>query len=105
MVQENEAGNPCHEGVEETAPIGSYTCNPNVSICIEKWVGPNYGITSFDNIWLAMLTVFQVRSPFLSIRSLLLDSLESPLSLFGVSGTLLQNDHSNLLKMQRPKGI
>ena len=64
MVQENEAGNPCHEGVEETAPIGSYTCNPNVSICIEKWVGPNYGITSFDNIWLAMLTVFQVR-PFL----------------------------------------
>ena len=61
MVQENEAGNPCHEGVEETAPIGSYTCNPNVSICIEKWVGPNYGITSFDNIWLAMLTVFQVR--------------------------------------------
>ena len=64
VVQENEAGNPCHEGVEETAPIGSYTCNPNVSICIEKWVGPNYGITSFDNIWLAMLTVFQVRSPF-----------------------------------------
>jgi hypothetical protein len=26
----------------------------------EKWEGPNSGITSFDNIGLAMLTVFQV---------------------------------------------
>jgi voltage-dependent calcium channel N type alpha-1B len=26
---------------------------------LEKWDGPNYGITSFDNIGLAMLTVFQ----------------------------------------------
>jgi voltage-dependent calcium channel N type alpha-1B len=39
--------------------MGSYTCNPNISICLEKWDGPNYGITSFDNIGLAMLTVFQ----------------------------------------------
>ena len=39
--------------------MGSYTCNPNISICLEKWEGPNYGITSFDNIGLAMLTVFQ----------------------------------------------
>ena len=60
VVQENEAGNPCHEGLEESAPIGSFTCNPNISICIEKWEGPNSGITSFDNIGLAMLTVFQV---------------------------------------------
>jgi hypothetical protein len=29
----------------------------------EKWVGPNSGITSFDNIGLAMLTVFQVNFP------------------------------------------
>lgn len=28
--------------------------------CLEnRWDGPNYGITSFDNIGLAMLTVFQ----------------------------------------------
>jgi hypothetical protein len=33
---------------------------PNVLIFSEKWVGPNNGITSFDNIALAMLTVFQV---------------------------------------------
>ena len=31
----------------------------NVSTCLEKWEGPNYGITSFDNIGFAMLTVFQ----------------------------------------------
>ena len=61
IVKENEGGNPCHEGRAETAPMGSFTCNPNVSLCIEKWEGPNSGITSFDNIGLAMLTVFQVR--------------------------------------------
>ena len=60
VVKENDAGNPCHEGLEATAPIGSYTCNPNVSICIEKWEGPNSGITSFDHIGVAMLTVFLV---------------------------------------------
>lgn len=27
--------------------------------CKEGWDGPNYGITSFDNIAFAMLTVFQ----------------------------------------------
>ena len=31
----------------------------NESICLEKWTGPNSGITSFDNIMLAMLTTFQ----------------------------------------------
>ena len=40
-------------------PTGAYTCQPNVSICLENWEGPNYGITSFDNIGFAMLTVFQ----------------------------------------------
>lgn len=28
-------------------------------MCRERWVGPNWGITSFDNIAYAMLTVFQ----------------------------------------------
>ena len=95
IIQESEAGNPCHDGTEEEAPTGAYTCNQNVSVCLgkiyldafkipfssnkktwpfkiknqhfyylisEKWVGPNNGITSFDNIFLAMLTVFQVNS-------------------------------------------
>ncbi len=30
-----------------------------MSTCLEKWEGPNFGITSFDNIGYAMLTVFQ----------------------------------------------
>lgn len=58
-VMESESGNPCHDGSAEEAPMGAYTCNANVSICLEKWEGPNSGITSFDNIFLAMLTVFQ----------------------------------------------
>jgi hypothetical protein len=34
--------------------------NENEDImCKEGWTGPNYGITSFDNILFAMLTVFQ----------------------------------------------
>ena len=51
---------PCHEGGDpRMIPTGAYTCQPNVSICLENWEGPNYGITSFDNIGFAMLTVFQ----------------------------------------------
>ena len=50
---------PCFPGPEHMAPTGAFSCDPNTSICLEKWVGPNYGITSFDNIGLAMLTVFQ----------------------------------------------
>ena len=40
---------------------GVFTCNiPHESlVCKEHWVGPNRGITSFDNIGFAMLTVFQ----------------------------------------------
>ncbi|VDP31784.1 unnamed protein product [Soboliphyme baturini] len=37
---------------------GAYHC-PSGTACKEKWIGPNYGITSFDNIAFAMLTVFQ----------------------------------------------
>ena len=43
---------------------GAYTCDLNVSICLEKWEGPNDGITSFDNIGFAMLTVFQVEMDY-----------------------------------------
>ncbi|UJR27700.1 hypothetical protein I4U23_008977 [Adineta vaga] len=40
---------------------GVFTCNiANESlVCQEYWKGPNQGITSFDNIGFAMLTVFQ----------------------------------------------
>ena len=50
---------PCHSDDPAKAPAGAYTCQPNVSICLEKWEGPNFGITSFDNSGYAMLTVFQ----------------------------------------------
>ena len=50
---------PCFPGTSEMAPMGAHTCSPNTSVCLEEWIGPNYGITSFDNIGLAMLTVFQ----------------------------------------------
>lgn len=40
-------------------PTGAYLCNANYSDCVEKWIGPNSGITSFDNIFFSMLTVFQ----------------------------------------------
>ena len=50
---------PCHSDDPENAPAGAYTCDKNVSICLENWEGPNFGITSFDHIGFAMLTVFQ----------------------------------------------
>ena len=46
---------------KQYCPEGAYTCDLTVSICLEKWEGPNDGITSFDNIGFAMLTVFQVK--------------------------------------------
>lgn len=39
--------------------LGGFRCQDNVSDCRPYWRGPNYGITSFDNIGYAMLTVFQ----------------------------------------------
>ena len=59
MVFEGEGASPCYPGTEESAPLGAFTCDVETSVCLEKWHGPNYGITSFDNIGLAMLTVFQ----------------------------------------------
>lgn len=59
IVTEGTQTVPCHSDNPDEAPIGAYTCEANVSICLEKWEGPNFGITSFDNIIYAMLTVFQ----------------------------------------------
>jgi len=36
VVYEGEGGSPCHKGTEDIAPIGSYTCNQNTSICLGK---------------------------------------------------------------------
>ncbi|XP_022649428.1 muscle calcium channel subunit alpha-1-like isoform X5 [Varroa destructor] len=45
---ENPCAKPGHSG---------YQCPPNYT-CHDGWEGPNFGITNFDNIGLAMLTVF-----------------------------------------------
>ena len=47
---------PCAFASERSP--GGFPC-PNTSECKPYWEGPNYGITSFDNIGYAMLTVFQ----------------------------------------------
>ncbi|KAK9955184.1 hypothetical protein ABG768_015072, partial [Culter alburnus] len=47
--------------------VGDYPCGieksarkcPEGTVCKEYWKGPNYGITNFDNILFAILTVFQ----------------------------------------------
>eukprot|EP00095_Tigriopus_kingsejongensis_P009064 maker-scaffold308_size214241-snap-gene-1.43 protein:Tk09064 transcript:maker-scaffold308_size214241-snap-gene-1.43-mRNA-1 annotation:"IP15192p" len=59
IVIDGTKGSPCFPGPPEDAPTGAYTCDPDSAICLEKWEGPNEGITSFDNVGLAMLTVFQ----------------------------------------------
>ena len=59
IIREGEKGSPCFIGNPLDAPWGAHICDTNVSVCLEKWAGPNAGITSFDNIGLAMLTVFQ----------------------------------------------
>lgn len=38
---------------------GANLCEDPNQLCVEGWAGPNEGITSFDNIGFAMLTVFQ----------------------------------------------
>lgn len=58
-MKEGEAPTPCNTDNETLAPTGSYTCRYGNSTCLEQWEGPNMGITSFDNIGFAMLTVFQ----------------------------------------------
>ncbi|XP_028433242.1 calcium channel, voltage-dependent, N type, alpha 1B subunit, a isoform X3 [Perca flavescens] len=51
-TDEQAADFPC--GLEAPAR----TC-ANGTACREYWIGPNYGITNFDNILFAVLTVFQ----------------------------------------------
>ena len=58
MVLEARKPVPCNSDGDGVVS-GSYTCDAEAAICLEKWRGPNYGITSFDNIIYAMLTVFQ----------------------------------------------
>ncbi|XP_077504519.1 calcium voltage-gated channel subunit cacophony isoform X9 [Amblyomma americanum] len=61
IVPEGEQETPCYQDspINSSHPSGAYICDHNTSICKEGWIGPNYGITSFDNIFFAMLTVFQ----------------------------------------------
>ncbi|KAJ8968302.1 hypothetical protein NQ317_013709 [Molorchus minor] len=60
IVREGEEEVPCNTDNETQAlSQGSNWCRDGNSLCLEKWVGPNNGITSFDNIGFAMLTVFQ----------------------------------------------
>ncbi len=51
------------EMVDEEDPTlcgGNYQCDSEAGhVCQEFWVGPNFGITNFDNFGLSMLTVFQ----------------------------------------------
>uniref|UniRef100_A0A8D8XSU1 Voltage-dependent L-type calcium channel subunit alpha n=1 Tax=Cacopsylla melanoneura TaxID=428564 RepID=A0A8D8XSU1_9HEMI len=59
---EGDVPTPCNTDTtipQDKIPSGAYRCDHNVSACREEWEGPNFGITSFDNIGYAMLTVFQ----------------------------------------------
>ncbi|KOB73804.1 Cacophony, partial [Operophtera brumata] len=58
-LTEGESPTPCNADDKAVAPFGANVCNRSSSTCLEKWEGPNRGITSFDNIGFAMLTVFQ----------------------------------------------
>lgn len=43
----------------KSAATGAHNCEVEGTVCLTQWIGPNYGITSFDNIAFAMITVFQ----------------------------------------------
>ncbi|XP_047514111.1 voltage-dependent calcium channel type A subunit alpha-1 isoform X5 [Pieris napi] len=59
IVNDGDNPTPCNADNETLAPYGAHVCGYDKSTCLEKWEGPNRGITSFDNIGFAMLTVFQ----------------------------------------------
>jgi hypothetical protein len=40
----------------KSASTGAYNCDVPGTVCLNQWIGPNYGITSFDNIAFAMIT-------------------------------------------------
>uniref|UniRef100_A0A8C2J5F2 Voltage-dependent P/Q-type calcium channel subunit alpha-1A n=1 Tax=Cyprinus carpio TaxID=7962 RepID=A0A8C2J5F2_CYPCA len=52
----------CFDNVTGELPCGeeypARECEKG-SVCAEYWLGPNYGITQFDNVLFAVLTVFQ----------------------------------------------
>ncbi|VEL23542.1 unnamed protein product [Protopolystoma xenopodis] len=52
------APNTSVQGNTSNFAHGAFICPPGYT-CKGYWEGPNYGITSFDNIGFAMLTVFQ----------------------------------------------
>uniref|UniRef100_A0A669CK16 Voltage-dependent P/Q-type calcium channel subunit alpha-1A n=1 Tax=Oreochromis niloticus TaxID=8128 RepID=A0A669CK16_ORENI len=52
----------CYDDTADDRPCGTASPSrlcPNGTHCGEEWIGPNYGITQFDNILFAVLTVFQ----------------------------------------------
>ncbi|XP_022254974.1 voltage-dependent calcium channel type A subunit alpha-1-like [Limulus polyphemus] len=60
IVPEGEQEVPCYKTLDpESAPFGAHTCDLQLATCKEEWKGPNFGISNFDNIFFAMLTVFQ----------------------------------------------
>ncbi|CAB3257221.1 unnamed protein product [Arctia plantaginis] len=59
VLNEGDSPTPCNADNITLAPYGANVCEYEKSTCLEKWEGPNRGITSFDNIGFAMLTVFQ----------------------------------------------
>ena len=44
-MMDGEKGSPCFLGNPADAPWGANLCDTNVSVCLEKWAGPNAGIT------------------------------------------------------------
>ncbi|CAB1324392.1 unnamed protein product, partial [Coregonus sp. 'balchen'] len=55
------SGIPKNETVDKSEsefPCGVRKC-PDKYACRDTWIGPNDGITQFDNILFAVLTVFQ----------------------------------------------
>lgn len=67
VVSRNQRTDAClclflTDEIREEFPCGtelpSRLC-PNGTTCKKYWLGPNYGITQFDNILFAILTVFQ----------------------------------------------
>lgn len=69
IIKEGESETPCYCGdpsncdniADTKRDSGAHFCNNATSSCQEVWKGPNYGITSFDNIFFSMLTVFQCK--------------------------------------------
>lgn len=61
ISNEGENPVPCSSDLKNAkGKPGGFACEElEGSTCLQKWDGPNEGITNFDNIMYAMLTVFQ----------------------------------------------